>query len=379
MGDAAVNFVNDLKKITRLTPIEEAALIAGGIRSPAALLAVTASFPDIANRLPLDSAKLSYAAIHVLPQSLAGFLSFSQTTFAGGLLPKLKFGARHAEPARARIGNVVPSPAPATQAGLGPLAQLAAIDVDRPNWLVRNQDPRATCVSFASAGLREYVEFLAGQPESLDFSEQFLHWSIKRQPGEPWPNDEVTSLYYANQALQTDGICNCRFWSYQRIVIPNNPGQGGPGAPSAPALADAATRPLAGTYADTTQVNGRALAVYNLLAAQPRPVAILVSVFGDANTQLTTWETALAWQYGEILDPLPGLVNFGGHTVIVTGFRPDPAESTGGYFIVRNSYSTSWASVANAAPIGQLSSGRQGYGIISATYVDNYLEETLVL
>ena len=75
---------------------------------------------------------------------------------------------------------------------------------------------------------------LAGKPESLACSERFLQWSIKsKQPGEPWPNDEVTSLYYANQALQTDGICNCRFWSYQHIVIPNNPGQGGPGAPSA--------------------------------------------------------------------------------------------------------------------------------------------------
>ena len=30
---------------------------------------------------------------------------------------------------------------------------------------------------------------------------------------------------------------------------------------------------------------------------------------------------------------LPGLVNHGGHTVIVTGFRSDPTESTGGYFM----------------------------------------------
>ena len=134
-----------------------------------------------------------------------------------------------------------------------------------------------------------------------------------------------------------------------------------------------------GTYADMGQATGRAQAVYDLLASRQRPVAITVPIFTDPTTKQSNWSTSTAWAYGEVIDPLPSLSRTGGHAVAITGFRPDPAESTGGYFIFRNSWAADWGANTTPAPVGQLSSGRAGYGIISATYIDQYLEETLVL
>ena len=57
----------------------------------------------------------------------------------------------------------------------------------------------------------------------------------------------------------------------------------------------------------------------------------------------------------------------------VTGFEPDNLEPTGGYFIVRNSWGTSWASGAPAA--GSSYAPEPGYGEVSATYVDAYCWE----
>ena len=163
------------------------------------------------------------------------------------------------------------------------------------------------------------------------------------------------------------------------MVIPGNPGQGAAGIPSAAAVADANTRRMTGSYTNASGMSGRAQHVYNLLATKSRPVAIAVPVFGDPHTNSNTWSTLTGWQYGEVLNPLPALVNVGGHAVAVTGFRPDASEPSGGYFIFRNSWSTAWGSLADVAPAGQLASGRKGYGIISATYIDKYLYETLVL
>ncbi len=379
MGLAAEKFVAGLKQRTQLTPTEESVLLAGGIRSSAALLALTYSFPNLASKLNLDFPKLSHAATQGLTKSHAAFLTFAQTKFAPGALPRLSYGAQPPAKSPVQPGTAVPVPAAAPPAGGGPLAGQASQDVDRANWLVRNQANRGTCVSFASTGIREYAQFLAGQPESNDLSEQFLYWAIKQQPGEPWPTTDGTTLYYASQALQSYGVCNCSLWSYQQNGIPGNPGQGAPGVPSPPPIADAATRQVAGTYADMSQSASRALTLYNLLAANPRPVAVSLPVFGDPVTQQTGWTTPVSWNFGEVLDPLPTQVRVAGHAVIVTGFRPDPGETTGGYFILRNSWATSWASMATGAPAGQLSSGRAGYGIISATYIDKYLDETLVL
>ena len=59
------------------------------------------------------------------------------------------------------------------------------------------------------------------------------------------------------------------------------------------------------------------------------------------------------------------------------GFEPDPEEPTGGYFIIRNSWGTAWSSQAPSP--GNTYSPGPGYGEVSATYVDAYLWELLVL
>ena len=67
-----------------------------------------------------------------------------------------------------------------------------------------------------------------------------------------------------------------------------------------------------------------------------------------------------------------------GHVVCVTGFIPDPAEPLGGWFVFRNSWGLEFASHATLPDSGP-TSGTRGYGLLSATHVNNYCWEYLVL
>ena len=104
------------------------------------------------------------------------------------------------------------------------------------------------------------------------------------------------------------------------------------------------------------------------------PVAVSLPVFQDVTnpTGPNNWTTRVGHLYGIIVDPQPTSVVAGGHAVCVTGFHPDPAESTGGYFIIRNSWGTNWG---NRLPDTASSAPAPGYGQVSATYIDNYLWE----
>ena len=54
------------------------------------------------------------------------------------------------------------------------------------------------------------------------------------------------------------------------------------------------------------------------------------------------------------------------------GFAPDPAEPMGGYFVLRNSWSGAWGA-GNPSPNSK--GPEQGYGWISASYIENHLWE----
>ena len=104
-------------------------------------------------------------------------------------------------------------------------------------------------------------------------------------------------------------------------------------------------------------------------------------VFKDPLGTTDNWNTSVALAYGHVLNPPPLSAACGGHAVCITGFRPDPAEPNGGYFVFRNSWGSGWAQNA-PAPAGSNRSfvaPEPGYGSISASYVESYLWELLQL
>ena len=64
-----------------------------------------------------------------------------------------------------------------------------------------------------------------------------------------------------------------------------------------------------------------------------------------------------------------------GHAVAVVGFEPSSSEPTGGWFIFRNSMGLNFGRIRDGDAVPQVPA--DGFGAISATYVENYCWELL--
>ncbi len=270
-------------------------------------------------------------------------------------------------------------PAPAASPAPPPAG---GIDLRVPQWPVRNQGERDTCVAFASAACAERVSFdgsAAGGPTAL--SEQFLYAVIKTQTDDTLVdyNKEATHLQYARDALQNYGICPDSIWPYVPARL-SDISQIGGGNPWAAAIAAAAANKCPPReYQSAGNAGGWAAKV--LAAMQGgRPVAITLPMFADAERKaINTWVTASAVQYGRVINPPPtSQSQVDAHAVCVVGFVPI-ADSTEplGYFIFRNSWGTAWA--VDAPSPGNSYAPEPGYGDVSASYVDQFLLEMLEL
>ena len=165
-------------------------------------------------------------------------------------------------------------------------------------------------------------------PESTagDLSEQFLYWACKQRDGFP---GEGTWIKTAMAVLEDKGICTEAVWPYNPTKIAGNEGQG-------PPPAGAEEKAAAYRIAKGEPVEPRWVDDLKKALANGKPVAFAVPVYGY-------WLTEPVRTNGDIRIPLPADKVVGGHAMCMVGYQDDANVPGGGYFLVRNSWGTSWA------------------------------------
>jgi hypothetical protein len=207
---------------------------------------------------------------------------------------------------------------------------------------VRNQAARGTCVAFALTALNEYIVRRRGSIQNL--SEQHLYYETKLIDGAPAACG--TWQVKAVLALRNRGECREVVWPYNP-----NPPCNNHGALPAQARPDGLHFRLA-----TIQVPAKTVAAYKAHMARQRPVTLSIPVY---NSWYSSAETRRS---GRITMRIGNEQAVGGHAVCLVGYQDTPASPGGGYFIVRNSWDTSWG---YQSPYGG------GYGTIPYQYITN--------
>jgi C1A family cysteine protease len=207
---------------------------------------------------------------------------------------------------------------------------------------IRNQGSRGTCVSFTLTALNEYV--LRRRGLVRDLSEQHLYAEIKAIDGASASCG--TWQVKAVNALRDRGQCREATWPYNP-----NPPCNNHGARPVQARPDGQKHRLA-----TFAVAARNVAAYKAELARQRPVTLSVPVYNS------WYQSAETRRSGRITMRVGNEQAAGGHAVCLVGYQDSPSSPGGGYFIVRNSWSTNWA---NQSPYGP------GYGTIPYRYITN--------
>jgi len=356
-------YIETLAKDIGLTNNEANVLQQAGVRSHEDVDSLLNNFPSIAK---------AGVRLNIISNAAAQHLTAAYATVASTVAaqpPQVGLGAHPPPGSPISLNSAVGLPPPPQFTA--PPTPATSIDLRLHPWPVKNQDQRGTCVAFGTTACVEH--FQSSTETTPNYSEQFLYWSIKTHSGDPSKSSDGTWLQFARDMLQSDGICHANLCPYVGTSITPVSGPN----PSPAAIADAANH----KFTPTTYIrrpSGAALLVQQLLT-HGRPVALSLPVFKDPAVQNgpINWATPVGWAYGRILNPPTSSVVAGGHCICVTGFTPDNSEPNGGYFIIRNSWGTQWANLAPSP--GASHSPEQGYGEISATYVDTYCWELLQL
>jgi len=232
------------------------------------------------------------------------------------------------------------------EAAEAPVALPASVNLIPFMSPIRNQASRGTCVSFALTALNEYIKRRSGV--SVDLSEQHLYYETKLIDGSP----SACGTWQARAviALLNRGECLEQIWPYNP-----NPPCNTPGAPPAQARPDGLHYRLT-----TITVPARNVVEYKTHMSKQRPVTVSIPVY---DSWYRSAETARS---GRITMRIGNEPAVGGHAVCLVGYQDTPSSPGGGYFIIRNSWSTSWAS---ASPYGG------GYGTIPYQYITNDASE----
>jgi C1A family cysteine protease len=226
---------------------------------------------------------------------------------------------------------------------------------------IRNQGERGTCVAHAVTAMREYL-YNRSRGDSgthTDLSEQFLYWICKMNDG--IPTIDGTFQRIAIPLITQFGECSELTWSYNPSIISGNIGQG---PPTPNAMQDASIYRIR----EGRCYSPRSVADIQQRLTEGYPVAISVPVYPIG--QSSTFELPIVKRTGNIIMPIPGTVSKNGHAVCLVAYAFDSMFAGGGYFVIRNSWGTSWGS---ASPFGA------GYGTIPFNYITHYCWEAYSL
>lgn len=211
---------------------------------------------------------------------------------------------------------------------------------------VKSQGGRGVCVGFTLTALHEYVLRRLGVVR--DLSEQHLYFETKQIDGSS--NACGTFQARAVSVLETRGQCREEIWPYNPSLPCNNHG-----ALPAQARPDGLNYRLA-----TLAVPARDVVAYKTHLASQRPVTLSIPVYDS------WYRSAETRRSGRITMRIGNEPAVGGHAVCLIGYNDDQGELSrspgGGYFIVRNSWGTTWGS---QSPYGG------GYGVIPYQYIAN--------
>lgn len=226
-------------------------------------------------------------------------------------------------------------------AGVGTLPPNHSL-IDEYMPAIRDQRARGTCVAFTALSCLEYHNNKAVQTHQLDLSEQYTFWRMlharhRRHPDACFPD------------LPTHGTCEEHQWAYNPYRNLANPSYDPPPGGITPRLFCNRVQRIS---PDSVQATKKQL-------LNGRVVAIAVQMFENVFTNPVTVQT------GVIRLPLVSDARLPeGHAVALVGYADDEdGFAGGGYFIVRNSWATRWASQSPIAP---------GYGLLPYAYLEQY-------
>jgi hypothetical protein len=215
-----------------------------------------------------------------------------------------------------------------------------------------DQGERNTCSVFAIAGLLEF-EYAHTQKKAESLSVEYLNWASNKITGEL-----VDGSYFSDAltALDKYGICSDELFPYYILNYNNKV------APSQTAIKEAKKRRGANIYwikewDPTIGMTEAQTAQVKLQILNEHPVAIGFR-WPKKEDRYRRMENGIM-----VVPPKEGV--YDGHSVIIVGFKDDPAVAGGGYFIFKNSYGTGF--------------GEEGYGKMPYRYVSRYANDGVAI
>ncbi len=238
---------------------------------------------------------------------------------------------------------------------------------------VRDQNPRGTCVAFATCKALEIL-----RDDGVGLSPQYLYYHMKQPERDDDTHDDGSYAAVSLDTLEDVGVCAERLMPYRTddYAEEGEPVCGPP--PSRAAVEDARTRctdtnllvarsdvaSLAAAPEPRAFVEGvRALAAPNpgpavkaqrtllrfvqaalsgALGPPPRPVVGCFRWFDSTSR--------MAGESGRMGLPLPGEPAAGGHAITIVGYADDPDYAGGGYLVIQNSWGEDWPRTSPDGP-----------------------------
>jgi len=216
-----------------------------------------------------------------------------------------------------------------TIAFAGELPRLVDYTASMP--AARNQGVRGTCVAYAAAAVREFLEVQAQQAAEeqagaadVDLSEQFIYWWCKEK--DYLPHVSGTYPHLGMECLAEIGVPKESEWPYNAMPQAGNEGQGPPPA----GVEDAAERYR---IKRVIRIDPKDVTSIKAALADGKAILIAVPVFNS------WYQNRITRRYGKINMPMPSERSSGAHAVALVGYADDDDTPGGGYFLLRNSWS----------------------------------------